>query len=258
MIKLADIRDKLKCEALIRAVDQLPKGHVRIETALRYPDGGSIEVFVLDRDPLLPPTVLSDLGHTTAWLLDVQIKPWLSKKRQALVDDVLNIHGVRQSGGALELDFVSIDEVETKVVVLAQACLRIADLTFTRRASLQSVFSDDVEEVLVDSNLPYEPNAEIEGRFNVPVRVDYLVHGPKRDTALMGWSSGNASQAHTVANEIFRKWYDLDVPMRLEHRVTVFDDRYDVYRTEDMERIKNYSDLIALSDRRAVSDALAA
>jgi len=259
MSNLDEIRAVLRCEALIQGVDMIRNGHVRIETTFRYPDGGSIELFVVNdpATPLLPPTVLSDLGQTTAWLLDMQIKPWLSKKRQAFVDDVLHVAGARQNGGALEINFdpARMDhDLESKVVVLAQACLRIADLTFTRRASLQTSFSEEVEEVLVDGDLSYEPNAELLGRF-APVRVDYLVHGG-RDSAVMGWASGNASQAHTVSNEIFRRWYDL--AERPEQRVTLFDDRYDVYRAEDMKRLSNYSEVIALSERRAVVELLAA
>jgi len=258
MINLADIRKELECKWLVHEVDQLPTGHVRIETAFRYPDGGSIEVFVLNQDPLSPPKVLSDLGQTTAWLLDMQIKPWLSKTRRAFVEDVLHIYGARQNGGAIELNFASLDELESKVIVIAQACLRISDLTFTRRASLQATFNEDLEEVLVDADVEYEPNAELVGRYAAPVRVDYLVHGPRHAYSIMGWSSGNGSQAHVVANEIFRKWHDLDIPERTEGRITVFDDRYDVYKDDDMKRIRNYSELIALSDSSTFSDALAA
>jgi hypothetical protein len=167
MSTLDDIRANLRSRALVAGVDPLPSGHIRIETTFRYPDGGSIELFVVD-----PPRLLSDLGQTTAWLLDMQIKPWLSKKRQAMVEDVLHVHGVRQNGGAIEIDLPSLDELETKVLVLAQVCLRLADLTFTRRASLQAAFSDDLAEVLADADLEYEPNVELPGRFGSKVRVD--------------------------------------------------------------------------------------
>jgi hypothetical protein len=205
---------------------------------------------------VVPPRLLSDLGQTTAWLLDLQIKPWLSKKRQAMIEDVLHVHRACQNGGAFEVELVSLDELESKVLALAQVCLRVADLTFTRRASLQAAFTDDLEEVFVDTDLDYESNVELKGRFGSPVRVDYVVHGPRRWSALMGWSSGSSSQAHVVANEIFRKWYDLDVPGHDERRITVFDDRYDVYRPEDMERISSFSELLALSDKKSLGDAL--
>jgi hypothetical protein len=55
----------------------------------------------------------------------------------------------------------------------------------------------------------------------------------------VSWSSGNSSQAH-------------------KERVTIFDDRHNVYRTDDINRLRAYSALLALSDRQAVRDLLAA
>jgi hypothetical protein len=72
------------------------------------------------------------------------------------------------------------------------------------------------------------------------------------------WSSANSSQAHVQANEIFRRWYDLDIPSRKEQRVTVFDDRYDVYRDEDLRRLRDKSEVVGMSDRTTLLDLLAA
>lgn len=71
-------------------------------------------------------------------------------------------------------------------------------------------------------------------------------------------ASGNTSQAHALANEIFRRWYDLDIPARSEQRVTVFDDRFDVYRTDDLRRLRDLSTVVALSDRQTMKDLLTA
>ena len=60
------------------------------------------------------------------------------------------------------------------------------------------------------------------------------------------------------ANEIFRRWFDLDIPERQEQRVTVFDDTVDVYREDDIQRLKNLSEVVALSDRQSLVDLLAA
>lgn len=40
--------------------------------------------------------------------------------------------------------------------------------------------------------------------------------------------------------------------------MTVFDDRYDVYRKEDLERLREKSQVIGLSDRTSIVDLLAA
>ncbi|MBK6516468.1 MAG: DUF1828 domain-containing protein [Polyangiaceae bacterium] len=257
-MNLEDLHEHTDGHRLVRGVDQLPKGHFRLETAFLYPDGSSVDVFVVSEDPLFPTLKLSDLGQTTAWLLDVQVRPRLSKKRQRFVEDALRIYGVKQSGGALERPLTELGGLIEGVVMLGQACVRVADLTYTRRSSLQSSFSEDLEELLADSDLEFEPSPELVGRHGTKVRVDFLVKGAHSSSAILGLASGNASQAHTLANEIFRRWYDLNIPGRSETRVTVFDDRVDVYKAEDLNRLRDLSEVIALSDRRSLMDLIAA
>ena len=257
MIDFANVQAQFTGHPLVRSVDRLPKGHVRLETGFLYPDGASVDVFLVEEAPLLPSSKLSDLGQTMSWLLDVQVKPWLSKKRQRFVEDALRVYGVTQSGGALELPLEP-GKLVDGVVRLGQACVRVADLIYTRRTSLQAGVVEEVEEVLADSELDYQPGAELDGRFGARVRVDFLVRGHRTSSTLLTLSSYNSSAAHGAANEIFRKWYDLDIPARSEQRVTILDDRSDVYRSEDVQRLKNISDVVPLSDRQSLVDLLAA
>jgi len=258
MADLNEIQKRLKGHSIVRHVDQVPRGHVRIETAFLYPEGSSVDLFVPEDRTLVPQLRLSDLGRTMEWLLDVQVRPWLSKKRQSFVEDALRVHGVRQEGGALEVPLASLDEIVEGVVRLGQTCVRVADLIYTRRSSLQAPATEEVEEILAEGELDYEANSELEGRFGNRVRVDFLVHGQRTHSAVLTWSSANTSQAHVQANEIFRRWYDLDIPARKEQRVTVFDDRYDVYREDDLKRLRDKSAVVGLSDRIGILDLLAA
>jgi hypothetical protein len=120
MIEQSEIERRVQGHGLVRGVDTLPKGHVRIETAFLYPDGSSVDVFLVDDAPLFAPGKLSDFGQTTAWLLDVQVRPWLSKKRQRFVEDALRIYGVEQHGGALEFSLESLDRLTDGLVKLGQ------------------------------------------------------------------------------------------------------------------------------------------
>jgi len=258
MLDLERIRRVTDGHGLVRAVDALPTGPVRLETAFSYPEGSSIDLFVMESGTLLPELRLSDLGNTMAWLHDVQVKPWLSKKRQQFLQDALRAYGATMNGGAFELRLGGLDEIVSGVVRLAQTCLRAADLVYTRRSSLQVPANEDLEEVLADTSLPYEPNVELEGRFGVPVRVDFLVTGARNRSAVLTWSTATSGQAHVLANEIFRRWYDLDTPTRSEQRLTVFDDRYDVFRDDDLKRLQEKSTVLPLSDRGSITDFLRA
>ncbi|MCK6520206.1 DUF1828 domain-containing protein [Myxococcota bacterium] len=256
MINSEQLRDRLAQHPLVRSIDTLRTGPLRIETAFLYPDGASIDLFLCEEPSLFPAPALSDLGQTMSWLLDVQVKPWLSRKRQALLDDALRLYGVEQRGGELVKPLTSADDVLPGLVLLGQACVRTADLQYTKRSVLVTSFSEQVEESLIDAEVPYTPNVELEGRFSQAVRVDFLAEGPRLRSAILTLSSGNTSQAHICANEIFRKWYDLNE--RNEQRLTVLDDRADVYREEDLRRIRDLSDIVALSDRQTLRDLLMA
>lgn len=247
---------------MVRARDLLARGHLRLETKFLYPDRSSVDLFVVNAPQqtlLAAPPLLSDLGQTTSWLADLQVKPWQSKKRQRFLEDAIYVLGVRQNGGALETTFeANHDALEDAVIRLGQACVRVADLSFTRRSSLQTSATDEVEELLADADLPYQTNAPLQGRHNNIVVVDFLVEGRRRKSALLTLAAQSQASAHTLANEVFRKHYDLDTPERGEQRVTVFDDRLDVYRTDDLDRLRDVCEVVPLSARQDVVALLAA
>src|SRR4051812_2777212 len=132
---------------MVRSKDVVPKGHLRFETKFLYPDRSSVDLFVVNpaQQKLLPVSpVLSDLGQTTAWLADVQVRPWQSKKRQRFLDDAIYVLGVKQNGGALETEFAPDHQgLEDAIIRLGQACVRVADLSFTRRSSLVVTATDE-------------------------------------------------------------------------------------------------------------------
>lgn len=258
MIDLPELQRLLANHPLVRGIDRLPTGPVRIETAFLYPDGASIDLFVAEESTLFPSQRLTDLGQTMSWLLDVQLKPWLSRKRQGYLEDALRLYKVEQRGGELTRLLADTSELVPGIVSLGQACVRVADLMFTKRSAMVTAFTEQVEEVLNDVEVTYAPNVELEGRFGNLVRVDFVAMGPRVQSAILTLSSGNPSQAHVAATEVFRRWYDLDVPSRHEQRVTVLDDRTDVYRDEDIKRLRGLSDVVALSDRQTLTDLLLA
>jgi hypothetical protein len=250
-----EIREAVRTYSLIGEIDRLRKGHLRIATELRYPDGTSVEVFLLKTDG--PPFILSDLGQTTAWLLTVQIRPWLSKKRLSLVEDVLKVNDIAQSGGAFEYRFSKLEDLPRAILRLSQGCLRIADLTFTKRNPLQSVTREELEEALLDMDVPFDVDVELLGRYGKPIRIDFLTKRAGKESSILTLSGVTPASAHSTSNEIFRKWYDLSSPSRHENKITVFDDRKDVYQEEDLSRLKDMSILVPLSDRKSLSEIVA-
>lgn len=258
MTELPELQRMLAGHPLVRGLDRLPTGPVRIETAFLYPDGASIDLFIAEGPAQSAERRLTDLGQTMSWLLDVQVKPWLSRKRQGYLEDALRLYKVEQRGGELTRPLSQDSDLLPGIVSLGQACVRVSDLMFTKRSAMVTAFTEQVEEVLNDVDVPYAPNVELQGRFGNLVRVDFVTTGPGVQSAILTLSSGNPSQAHVAATEVFRRWYDLQIPARHEQRVTVLDDRTDVYREEDIRRLRELSDVVALSDRQTLTDLLRA
>jgi len=244
---------------VVRGTDVLPRGHIRLETRFTYPDRSSIDLFIRNPVQTGGKLILSDMGQTTNWLSDLLIKPWQSKKRTRFVEDALHTLDIRQVNGALETGFGPTQEsLMDATVRLGQACVRVADLTFTRRSTSQAYAGEEVEEIISDADLEYETSVPLVGRQGNVITVDFVVHGKKRTSSLLTLSSQSQASAHSVSNEVFRKLFDLSVPERPEQRVTVWDDRFDVYKSEDLERLGNFSEVVALSDRGSLQSLIAA
>jgi|SRR5882672_2909621 len=249
---------------MVHGVDVVPKGHIRLETKFSYPDGTSVDLFIAkpvqQKIFVKEPHLLTDFGQTTAWLADVQVQPWKSKKRQGFLEEVLAVLDVCQSGGALEASFAKNREsLESAVIRLGQACVRVADLYYTRRASFQySTLNEDVEELLVDADLRFQPNVQIMGNLGKPVPVDFQVEGQRTKSLVLTLSSQSSASSHQVATEVFRRQFDLASGTRKEQQVTIVDDRYDVFKDEDIKRLERVSAVVPFSARKDVVALLAA
>ena len=265
MITIDDIKRVLgeHCMLWADGLTEVSGGKIRFETKYKYPDGGSIELYLVQEDGVLPGLEdqphLTDLGETMTWLFHAQIKPWTSAKRRAFVEAVLEQYKVHQDGGELLMPVSSVDKLGEDIIELGQACLRISDLVFTKRISISSPIVDQVESALDDAELNYRPDVEIHGRFGKAVRLDFLVDMPKRPpSGILTLSSNTKSSAHVTANELFSRWYDLKDVQHLGKRLTVFDDRQDTYRSEDLERLEDVSEVVPVSDTRKLVDLLEA
>lgn len=250
---------------LVRNVEPLRKGgRFRIETGLFYPDGASIDVHLEPQNNLLDPMRLSDLGNTMAWLHDVGIRPWESKRRERMVRSAIETLGIRKDGGSLLVDVDEIAQLPERILTLAQGCLRVAGIIHSKRVTTQSRFGERVEEYLVNFDLPFDADVDLRGKRGNNVRVDYLVKGRSTRSAVLMLSSADISSAHITANEILRRWIDLQRIPDIEaggfdaQRVTVVDDEERRYPPDDIERLGEFSAVVPISSPSQLQTMLAA
>lgn len=245
--------------SLVKDCDTIENGMLRIATPFQYPDGSFIDLF-LEQD-LSQEWKLTDMGQTVAYLLDLHVKPWSSARREQVVADICASLGVRRDGAQL---FVRVPEngsleLTSAMVRLAQACLRLADLAMTQRFRMVSAFKDEVEEFIVFNDLRYDTPYVLEGRFGKPVEVDFRVQGRASTSLLLTLSTANSVAAHGLCNEVFRRCYDLQLHRAENLLITTYDTTTDVFREEDLCRIREVSTLFGFpAEAEALQDVIAA
>ena len=112
---------------------------------MQYPDGGFVDVFVSAGEA--GRYLVTDFGDTLGWLRMNSTGSTLSPNQRAMIDDVALTLGVELDRGQLQLvgDGAPLaDHVQR----LAQAAVRVADISFTFRAQTTDTVADDVDEWL--------------------------------------------------------------------------------------------------------------
>ena len=244
----------MKCEEIIketskfsvvRKCEVIKNNNIRISTPFQYPDRSYIDLFFSQTEDMFD-SYLSDYGFTFAFLTDMQLKPWGTKKRKHIVSDICEAFGVELIGGDLRIKIpkVAMNNFSDYVVRLSQACIRVADLIFTTRLKSFNPFNEIVEEYIDSVGLNYDTDILIKTKYNSDLTIDYLVYGKRVESYVLSFSSANQNASHSQCNEIFRKWHDISHIKESKQFVTIYDSMSGNYREDDLLRLKEVSNVI--------------
>lgn len=246
-INCNNIHEFIKGFSLVEECDVIQNGMMRLATPFQYPEGSNIDIFLNKSNTLFPDWILTDLGQTTAYLLNLHLKHWTTKKRKQLVSDICIALGVELDGGEfmIKLQEDHISELPQAIVRLSQACVRVSDLAFTQRLQAINDFHEDFEEFLESADIKYDTGASLIGQYDRKVEVDFRVYGQRLTSLVQTLSTGNSAASHGMANEVFRRWYDLRNHRTENQFLTVYDSSNDVFRDDDIARLGELSTVFA-------------
>ena len=131
-----------------------PQEGVRVRTPLMYPDGGIVDVFVLERDDGY---MVTDFGDALGWLHMQSESMQQSQEQRLMIEDLCRTLGIELHSGQLVLRSDSDDTLEKTVLRVAQAVASVSASTSDNppRTPTQSPMTTLTEAVVEDAALAW-------------------------------------------------------------------------------------------------------
>lgn len=252
MISCAEIQDAVSRSPLVRTCDVLTPQSIRMMTPFLYPDGSNIDLFALEQAEEAGQLMITDYGQTRSWLNDIGIDINSNRNRKRMAEHACELLNLEYDGWQIKSPVISLDRVPDTLYRVAQACVRLSDLMFTKRRQLASPFKDDVEEFFTDLSVAFEGASSLVGTSGVLVSVDFVVRGPYQESLVLLIPR----YTHASANETFVRWYELRA--NDAQKLTILNDDLTTLRDDDRGRLESLSLVLPWQDREQIREALSA
>ena len=250
------------CTALQEAVPPLfvcspaPREGVRVRTPMLYPDGGVVDVFVLERDGSY---IVTDFGDTLGWLGLQSVSQQRTPKQNALVQDVCQTLRIEFSSDQLMLRDVASGALGESVLRVAQAAVRVSDLWFTLRSQAIQTTADEVDEWLRERAIDFERQVSKQGRSTQNWTIDFETYTDSRTCFVFLLATGTRGAVRRMTEHVVAGCVDLNHFKETQPNlafVSLFDDTEDVWQPRDFSLVEEVSEVARWSHRDGLENLL--
>ncbi|MCY4576610.1 MAG: DUF1828 domain-containing protein [Chloroflexi bacterium] len=220
-----------------------PQEGVRVRTPLLFPDGGVIDVFVLERNATY---TLTDFGDAAGWLGLQTVSQQRSQKQRLLMKDTCQTLGIELRGETLVLQGVPTDGLADAVLRLAQAEARVADLWFTMRQIPGESTADEINDWLLMRQFEVDRRIPIAGKSSRMWTIDFRTRTPNKESLVFLLSTGTRGATRRIVEHVVAGFHDLrssSLAGTNVSYVSLFDDTVDIWRDEDFGLAESLSDI---------------
>ena len=225
-----------------------PREGVRVRTPMLFPDGGIVDVFVLERGDTY---TVTDFGDALGWLGLQSVSRQRSPKQEMLLQDVCQTLRIELFGGQLVLRSVAEEAVGESVLRVAQAVMRVSDLWFTLRSQSFQTTADEIDEWLHEKGIPFERQSRKQGRSTQNWTVDFETQTENRKSLVFLLSTGSRGAARRLTEHVLAGCVDLSHLKENESGlafVSLFDDTEDVWHSQDFNLVNELSEIARWSN----------
>ena len=237
------------CDSVGRSLPPLfvcspaPREGMRVRTPFLYPDGGIVDVFVLEQGNGY---VVTDFGDALGWLGIQSVGRHHSPKQRMLIQDVCQTLRIEVIQDQLVLRSAESGTLGESVMRLAQAALRVSDLWFTFRSQSFQTTADEVDEWLREKQISFQRRVTRQGRSQRSWTVDFETQAESHTSFVFLLSTGSRGGVNRITEHVFTGCTDLSHLEASQPGLTLislFDDTQDVWRPEDFDLVKQISEI---------------
>ena len=215
---------------------------VRVRTPMMYPDGGIVDVFVLERGDAY---IVTDFGEALGWLQMQSVSRSLTNRQEGLIGDVCRTLRVELYQGKIVLRGIKSEELGDAVIRLAQAVVRVSDVRFTMQPKRIKTTADEVGEWLSGKRIQFERRVKLQGRSNRDWTIDFQTH-TERTSLIFLLDTSARSAVKRITENVLAGCVDLghlkDNDPELKF-VSLFNDSHSIWRDEDFQLVGSHSEI---------------
>ena len=219
-----------------------PMEGVRVRTPMMFPDGGIVDVFVLERSDGF---TVTDFGDALGWLHMQSVSRGRTRRQELLIEDVCQTLNVQLFRGQLILRNVNSEELGEAVIRLGQAVVRVSDIWFTMRSQTFQTTADEVEEWLNERQIPFERGVRERGRSNQDWTIDFRTETSHTSFVFL-LGTGARGATRRITEHVLAGCVDLSHLRSSQPNlafVSLFDDTQDVWREQDFRLVADHSEI---------------
>lgn len=163
--------------------------------------------------------IITDDGETISELELSNFNLFSSQRRKDIFNQILLSHGVKKSESNELFIECSKDELPQKKHMLSQCMIKVSDLFYTAKNTVQSLFIEDVQVYLDEKDIRYTPDVSFPGISGLTTNYDFAIPKSKQAPERIIKVVNNIDQQ--LANSILFLWNDTS-QARKDHLSTLY------------------------------------
>ncbi len=230
--------------------------YIKVRTPYLYPDGDVLDLFIKPNGETL---TLTDLGETLRWLSMQTYAKQRSRKQDILIEDICLTHRIEFFKGMFLARIQNSESLVYALVRLAQTALQVADLSFTFKNKEFFSIKEEVEDLLIESEISYERNYRVSGASGRMWNMDFYVRHSQRTSLIHVLSTGSRASAQNLTTKVFTEWYDLRGLLSRSTStrfISLVDDTVDIWSLDNLSLLEEFSEVIYWSQPEILKEQL--